>query len=132
MITAEIYIWRNHNNSQLPNPYDLLGWKNEVSLLPDISQSDIYNYLINHPSGVFTNESLKAYKYLDAYNYFVSDHVQEIYYYEIEKECKFCFIKSELGTLCGWVKYIPLSFLANLIRRQRLLKFLKNILRKLC
>ena len=24
------------DNSQLPNPYDLLGWKNEVSLLPDI------------------------------------------------------------------------------------------------
>ena len=24
-------------NTQLPNPYDLLGWKNEVSLYPDIS-----------------------------------------------------------------------------------------------
>ena len=106
--SRDLYM-KNHNNSQLPNPYDLLGWKNEVSLLPDISQPDIYNYLINHPSGVFTNESLKAYKYLDAYNYFVSGHVQEIYYYEIEKECKFC-----------------------LIRRQRLLKFLKNILKKLC
>ena len=26
-----------------PNPYELLGWKNEVSLLPDISWPDIYN-----------------------------------------------------------------------------------------
>ena len=25
------------DNSQPPNPYDLLGWKNEVSLLADIS-----------------------------------------------------------------------------------------------
>ena len=77
------------------------GWKNEVSLLPDISWPDIYNYLINHPSGVFTNESLKAYKSLDAYNYFVLGYVQEVYYHEIEKDCKFCFIKSEVGTLCG-------------------------------
>ena len=30
-------------NCQLPNPYDLLGWKNEVTLLPDISWPDIYN-----------------------------------------------------------------------------------------
>ena len=119
------------DNSQLSNPYDLLGWKNEVSLLPDISWPDIYNYLINHPSGVFTNESLNAYKSLDAYNYFVSGHVQEVYYHEIEKDCKFYFIKSEVGTLCGRVTYIPLSFLANLIGRQHLLKFLKNILRKL-
>ena len=25
------------DNSQLPNQYDLLGWKNDVSSLPDIS-----------------------------------------------------------------------------------------------
>ena len=55
------------DNSQPTNPYDLLGWKNEVSLLPDISWPDIYSYLINHLSGIFTNESL-----LNAYNYFVS------------------------------------------------------------
>ena len=89
------------DNSQLPNPYDLLGWKNEVSLLPDISWPDIYNYLTSHPSGAFTNESLKAYKSLDAYNYFVSGHVQEVYYHVIEKDCKFCFIKSGAGTLCS-------------------------------
>ena len=73
------------DNSQLPNPYDLLGWKNEVSLLPDISWPDIYNYFINHPSGVFTNESLKAYISVNAYNYFVSGHAQEVYYHELKK-----------------------------------------------
>ena len=41
------------DNSQPPNPYDLLGWKNEVFLLPDISWPDIYNYLISHSSGVY-------------------------------------------------------------------------------
>ena len=120
------------DNSQLPNPYDLLGCKNEVFLLPDISWPDIYNYLINPPGPVCTNESLKSCKSLNAYNYFVSGHVQEVYYHEIENNCKFYFIKSEVDTFCGWVTYIPLSFLANLIGKQRLLKFLKNILRKLC
>ena len=55
------------NNSQLPNPYDLLGWKKEVALLPDISWPDIYNYFIT-----FANVALKVYKSLDAYNYFVT------------------------------------------------------------
>ena len=41
------------DNSKPPNPYDLLGWKNEVFLLPDISWPDIYNYLISHSSGVY-------------------------------------------------------------------------------
>ena len=70
------------DNSQLPNPYDLLGCKNEVFLLPDISWPDIYNYLINPPGSVCTNESLKSCKSLNAYNYFVSGHVQEVYYHK--------------------------------------------------
>ena len=45
------------DHSQLPNPCDLFWWKNEVPLLQDISCPDIYSYLINHPSSVFTNES---------------------------------------------------------------------------
>ena len=71
-------------NSQLPNPYDLLVQKNEDCRLPDISWPDIYNYLINHPSCVFTNESLKAYKFLDAYNYFDLSRIQDVQYHEIE------------------------------------------------
>ena len=66
-------------NSQLPNLHDLLGSKNEVSLLLDIAWPDIYNYRINNPRGLFTNKSLEGYKSLDVYNYFVSSHVQEVY-----------------------------------------------------
>ena len=72
-------------NSQLPNPYDLLVQKNEDCRLPDISWPDICNYLINHPSCVFTNESLKAYKFLDAYNYFDLSRIQDVQYHEIEQ-----------------------------------------------
>ena len=54
------------DNNQLPNPYDLIGWENKSFLLKVISCSDIYNYLINDTTGVFTNKSLKAYKSLYA------------------------------------------------------------------
>ena len=101
-------------NSQLPNLYDLLGWKNKVFSLPG---PDFYNYLINHPSGVFTNKSLKAYKSLDAYNYFVLGNFQEVYYHETKKDCKCCFIKSEVDTLCDWDRYIPSSFFSSLDRQ---------------
>ena len=45
----------------ITNPYGLSNnWKNDVSLLPDISWADICNYLINTPSA-YTHENLKAY-----------------------------------------------------------------------
>ena len=37
----------------------------------------MYNYLVNTP-GPFTQETLKAFKSLDGYNYFVSGHVREL------------------------------------------------------
>ena len=80
----------------LPDPYTCSeGWKDDVSLMPDVNWPDVYNYLINTPSS-FTNESLKAYKSLESYNFFICGHVQEVYYNHIEKNAEFCFIKSEV------------------------------------
>ena len=80
----------------LPDPYTLQeGWKNEVTLMPDTTWPDVYNYLINTPSS-FSGESLKAYKSLEAYNFFICGHVQDVYYHEIDKSNTFCFIKSEV------------------------------------
>ena len=62
----------------LSDPFTIRNWKCDESLLPDISWPDIYNYLIEHPS-VFSKESLKAYKSLEGYNFFISGHVQEVY-----------------------------------------------------
>ena len=81
---------------QLPDPFILhSNWSADVSLLPDITYPDIYHYLIEHPSQ-FSKESLKAYKSLESYNFFISGHVQNVYYHEVEKKSKFCFIKTEV------------------------------------
>ena len=70
----------------LPDPYTLVeNWK-------DITWADICNYLIN-TSSLYTNENLKAYKSLEAYNFFVSGHVQN---HGINNLSEFCFIKSKM------------------------------------
>ena len=84
---------------QLPDPFIFHSkWSEDVSLLPVITYPDIYHYLIEYPS-LFSKESLKAYESLECYNFFVSGHVQNVYYHEVKKKkClkKFCFIKTEV------------------------------------
>ena len=54
-------------DSSLPDPYFIEnGWRNEPGLWPDLTYGDIYMYVINTP-GIFSRESMKAYKSLDAY-----------------------------------------------------------------
>ena len=81
------------NGVHLPDPYMLLDdWESNVALLPDVTFGDLFNYLINTPSE-YTQESLKA---LKAYNFYVSGHVQDVFYNKISDESEFCFIKSEV------------------------------------
>ena len=51
----------------LPDPYLLhCEWSNDPVNWPDLTFGDIYNYLIDRQS-VYTKESLKAFKSLEAY-----------------------------------------------------------------
>ena len=86
----------------LPDPYIFTNWQDDVRLLPDIGMADIYLYLIETPS-LFTHEKLKCYKSLDAYNFFLCGHVQDVFYHEISKENEYCYIKSEVLLL--FLKY---------------------------
>ena len=55
----------------LSDPFTIKNWKCDEFLLPDISWLNIYNYLIEYPS-IFGKETLKAYKSLETYNFFLS------------------------------------------------------------
>lgn len=54
------------------DPYNLPEsvWEDDIHKWPPVDYPDIYNYLIESP-GEFTREKLKAYKSLEAYNYYI-------------------------------------------------------------
>ena len=55
-------------------------WSEDMSKWPDLQFGDIYTYLIN-TEGCYTKEKLKAYKSLEAYNYFYNGYVQTVYFH---------------------------------------------------
>ncbi|XP_060581618.1 uncharacterized protein LOC132738170 [Ruditapes philippinarum] len=56
-------------------------WKNDPSKWPSVEYGDIHNYLIETP-GVYTRESMKNYKSLEAHNYFRSGWVETVFMYK--------------------------------------------------
>ena len=54
-------------------------WSEDLSKWPEVEFGNVYTYLIN-TKGVYTEESLAAYKSLDAYNYFENGHVRTVYH----------------------------------------------------
>ena len=53
------------------DPYEIVdGWIDDIALWPPVEFGCIYSYLIDTP-GQFTKEKLKAYKSLEAYNYYI-------------------------------------------------------------
>ena len=63
------YKGRSNEEIMLPDPYALKEWHNDPLSWPDLTFGDIYTYLIDTP-GIYTRESLKAYKSLEAYDFF--------------------------------------------------------------
>ena len=71
------------------DPYRIVeNWKNDLKPMSAVSWGGMYNYLVNSPSE-YTYDKLKAYKSLEAFNFFVCYHVQDIYYNETTKESEF-------------------------------------------
>ena len=71
---------------QLPDPYTLKEkWTNDISSLPEVTWRDVTEHLPDTPVA-YTKKSIKAFKYLEAYDYFVCAHVRNSYYHEISPE----------------------------------------------
>ena len=66
-----------------------------MKLMHDVSWGDMHNYLVNSPSE-YTHDNLKAYRSLEAFNFFVYNHVRDIYYNEIAKKSLFCSSTSKV------------------------------------
>lgn len=68
----------------LSDPYSMPDedcWCNDVTKWPELLFGDIYTYLIN-TEGLFTKEKFKAYKSLEAYNYFCNGYVRTVLLYQ--------------------------------------------------
>ena len=67
---------------ELGDPFAMEGeqWSEDLTMWPELEFGDLYTYLIES-KGVYTKENLKAYKSLEAYNYYYNQHVQTVYHF---------------------------------------------------
>ncbi|XP_069108751.1 uncharacterized protein [Argopecten irradians] len=86
-----------HSGTQkLPDPYLSSGkWDPSPSTWPDLTFGDIYFYLVDTPS-IYTYDSMRAFKSLEAYKYVVSGHVQEIFSHHVSDDCPFIALKTKV------------------------------------
>ena len=85
----------------LPDPFGIDEglWSEDVKRWPTMEFGDLYSYLVN-TEGTYTKKSLKAYKSLEAYNYFFNGYVRTVYYYDVgstsdcERSTQFCILKA--------------------------------------
>ena len=82
----------------LPDPYSLFEeeWIDNITKWTSIEFSDVYNYLINS-TGHYTKDSLKVYKFLEVYNYFVSVHVQTVYFHKSSEQSKYAILMAKVN-----------------------------------
>ena len=79
----------------LPDRCNLKGWENNPSLWPDVVFGNIYTYLIETP-GIYTKESLKAFKLSEVYQFFVSGYLKPLWYHAVGENVSYCFIKRKV------------------------------------
>ena len=79
---------------EIPDPYLLTdGWTSDVAEWPSVTFGDVYSYLIDSP-GVYTRETMKAYKSLEAYSYL--PFVETVLYNNVEADCPACVLKARI------------------------------------
>ena len=73
------------NGQVLKDPYsiDEVNWSEDMTQWPELQFGEVYTNLINM-EGQFTKEKLKAYKSLDAYNYFYNGYVRTVFFVILE------------------------------------------------
>ena len=72
-----------HGCKDVLDPYSIAekDWVNTPSMWPAMEFGQVYTYLV-HSSGIFAKETMKAYKSLEAYNYYIR--------YYLQADCMLC------------------------------------------
>lgn len=78
----------------MPKPSELKGgWNTDVSLIPDFTEKELYNYLILSNTRTFDFAPLGAHKQLKARVMYEDNHVYDIKYHPVSEQCTHCFVK---------------------------------------
>lgn len=92
--TSSYFVWLNYTAQKryleklkiedinLQDPFAITEdqWTENLSAWPDLEFGDMYMYLIEI-KGLYTKESLKAYKSLEVYNHYQNGHVCTVYHF---------------------------------------------------
>jgi len=94
-ISKERYTAKLRNlGLQVFDPYVEDGlWKDEVGEWPSLEFGAIYVYLIDSP-GLFTREKLRAYRSLEAHNFYVNGWVRTCFHRRFPPDI--CFVKARV------------------------------------
>ena len=86
------------DSEELPSLYAVPDkkWVDDITKWLSIVYGDIYTYLIDS-RGRYKKESLKAFKSLETYNYFVIGHVRTVYLYEPSEQSKYAILMAEVN-----------------------------------
>lgn len=68
-------------------------WSEDLSKWPDVEFGDVYTNLTD-TKGAYTKESLRAYKSLEAYNYYENGHVHTVCHFSTSKH--YSILKSQV------------------------------------
>ena len=81
------------NGNEIQDPYEIPddSWIDDITKWPRVEFGDLYTYLIE-TKGHFTKENSRAYKSLEAYNYFYNEYVRTVWYYSISSSV--CLLKA--------------------------------------
>lgn len=79
--TAEKHYVENLKQFHLEDPFAIADkqWSENLSKWPDVKFGDVYTFLIDTKE-LYTKESLRAYKSLEAYNCYENGHFRTVYH----------------------------------------------------
>ena len=89
----------NIDSESLSDPYNVSQdeWIDDTRKWPSLEFGDIYTYLhLIETKGPYTKESLKAFKSLEAYNYYHSGYVRTVYIHETNSSSKYVTLKAKV------------------------------------
>jgi len=74
----------------------LSGWKDDITLIPDLSNSDLYNYLVLNSQRTHDGKPTGAKRQLKAKVFYNDRHVHSVEYHEINKTISHCYIRASV------------------------------------